>query len=261
MPPPLLRLNQAALMIDGQSIVAPLSFSAHKGDFIGIIGPNGAGKSSLLKLINGTQPLSSGDILLQQRSLSKLSSRQRACKIASVSQVSPPVFALTVYQVAAMGLLPHKGWFDGNTSEDEQQIKLALRQLGLQHKAQTLVETLSGGELQRLYLARALVQQAELLLLDEPTNHLDVLYQHQILQLSRGLGKTVLACLHDLNLAARYCDKIALLHQGQLLAFGSPEQVLTAEQLSRVFQLPCEVSLHPGHGKLQITFFASGAEL
>ncbi|KKO46701.1 ABC transporter [Arsukibacterium ikkense] len=261
MPPALLRLNQASLSIAGQTIVAPVSFSASKGDFIGIIGPNGAGKSSLLKLINGTQPLSSGDILLQQRPLHKLSSRQRACKIASVSQVSPPVFALTVYQVAAMGLLPHKGWFDGNTSVDEQQIALALRQLGLQDKTKALVETLSGGELQRLYLARALVQQAELLLLDEPTNHLDVLYQHQILQLSRGLGKTVLACLHDLNLAARYCNKIALLHQGQLLAFGSPEQVLTSEQLSRVFQLPCEVKVHPLHGKLQITFFANETPL
>ncbi|MAA93526.1 MULTISPECIES: ABC transporter ATP-binding protein [unclassified Arsukibacterium] len=261
MPPALLRLHQAALTIDGQSIVAPLSLSANKGDFIGIIGPNGAGKSSLLKLINGTQRLSSGEILLHQRSLAKLSARQRACKIASVSQVSPPVFALTVYQVAAMGLLPHKGWFDGNNSDDEQQIALALTQLGLQHKAQALVETLSGGELQRLYLARALVQQAELLLLDEPTNHLDVLYQHQILQLSRGLGKTVLACLHDLNLAARYCDKIALLHQGRLLAFGSPAEVLTAAQLSQVFQLPCEVSVHPVHGKLQITFFASGSAL
>ncbi|MBV2129680.1 ABC transporter ATP-binding protein [Arsukibacterium indicum] len=258
MPPALLRLNQAALVIDGQTILEPVSFSVSKGEFIGIIGPNGAGKSSLLKLINGNQPLTTGDILLQQRSLSKLSSRQRACRIASVSQVSPPVFALTVYQVAAMGLLPHKGWFDVNSSEDEQHIKLALQQLGLEHKSQALVETLSGGELQRLYLARALVQQAELLLLDEPTNHLDVLYQHQILQLSRGLGKTVLACLHDLNLAARYCDKIALLHQGQLLAFGSPEQVLTAVQLSQVFQLPCEVKLHPVHGKLQITFFASG---
>ncbi|MDX1678413.1 ABC transporter ATP-binding protein [Arsukibacterium sp.] len=259
MPPALLRLNQAALTIAGQSILAPVSFSVCKGDFIGIIGPNGAGKSSLLKLINGTMALSAGEILLEQRSVSKLSNRQRACRIASVSQVSPPVFALTVYQVAAMGLLPHKGWFDVNNSEDEQQITLALQQLGLQHKAQALVETLSGGELQRLYLARALVQQAELLLLDEPTNHLDVLYQHQILQLSKGLGKTVLACLHDLNLAARYCDKIALLHQGQLLAFGTAEQVLTAAQLSEVFQLPCEVERHPVHGKLQITFFAGGS--
>ncbi len=257
MPTAFLRLDKASLSINGQQLVAPLSFSVSKGEFIGIIGPNGAGKSSLLKLINGTQPLSSGDIILQQRSLSRVSRRQRAARIASVSQVSPPVFALTVYQMAAMGLLPHKGWFDGNTSADEQQIKLALTQLGLLDKAPALVETLSGGELQRLYLARALVQQAELLLLDEPTNHLDVQYQHQILQLSRNLGKTVLACLHDLNLAARYCDKIALLHQGQLLAFGSPQQVLTSSQLTEVFQLPCEVLQHPVHGKLQITFFAS----
>jgi iron complex transport system ATP-binding protein len=252
-----LRLHQASLTINTQSILAPLSFSVNKGDFVGIIGPNGAGKSSLLKLINGTMALSSGDIVLQQRSLAKMSGRQRAMKIASVSQVSPPIFALTVYQIAAMGLLPHKGWFDSNTSVDEQHIKLALTQLGLWQKAQAVVETLSGGELQRLYLARALVQQADLLLLDEPTNHLDVLYQHQILQLSRKLGKTVLACLHDLNLAARYCDKIALLHQGQLLTFGSPEQVLTSEQLSRVFQLPCDVTVHPRHGKLQVTFFAT----
>tara|TARA_R110002126_G_scaffold268921_5_gene412555 strand:- start:1808 stop:2593 length:786 start_codon:yes stop_codon:yes gene_type:complete len=257
LPTAFLRLDKASLSINGQQLVAPLSFSVSKGEFIGIIGPNGAGKSSLLKLINGTQPLSSGDIILQQRSLSRVSRRQRAARIASVSQVSPPVFALTVYQMAAMGLLPHKGWFDGNTSADEQQIKLALTQLGLLDKAPALVETLSGGELQRLYLARALVQQAELLLLDEPTNHLDVQYQHQILQLSRNLGKTVLACLHDLNLAARYCDKIALLHQGQLLAFGSPQQVLTSSQLTEVFQLPCEVLQHPVHGKLQITFFAS----
>lgn len=250
----MLKLSAVSLQLGTQAVLQNINFSQHPGDFIGIIGPNGAGKSSLLRLVQRELTADSGDILLRQRPLSLYSSRELAKTLAVVNQTTPPLFALTVEQVATMGLLPHKSWFELSNSHDKHQVQLALQKVGLAHKAQQLTDTLSGGELQRLYIARALVQQPALLLLDEPTNHLDVQYQHQVLQLARSLAIPVLACLHDLNLAALYCDKILLLHQGRQCAFGSPAQVLQPALLQAVFGLPCEVSMHSRLQKLQVTF-------
>lgn len=226
-------------------------------DFVGIIGPNGAGKSSLLQLLNGAVVPSQGKVLFTGRPLYRFSPRELAKNVASVAQINHPAAGLRCRDVAAMGLLPYKRWFDGDNEHDEQRVLLALGYVGLQHKALAFTNTLSGGELQRLYIARALVQQARVLLLDEPTNHLDVQYQHQILQLLQRIGKTVVCCIHDLNLAARYCNKLLLLAEGRVVAFGAPAEVLQAAQLEQVFSLPCEVSSHPDYDWQQVTFFAT----
>jgi iron complex transport system ATP-binding protein len=252
-----LELSAVSLTLGEQAVLQNISFALGNGEFIGIIGPNGAGKSSLLRLIQRAVSPDCGHILLKQRNLQLYRAAELAQTVAVVSQHVAPLFALTVEQVATMGLLPHKSWFELSSSEDRHQVQQALNKVGLLQKASQQIDTLSGGELQRLYIARALVQRPALLLLDEPTNHLDVLYQHQVLQLVRGLAIPVLACLHDLNLAAMYCDKILLLHQGRQCAFGTPEQVLQRELLQQVFGVPCQVQSHAQLQKLQVTFLPS----
>lgn len=234
-----------------------LSLEIQANDFVGIIGPNGAGKSSLLQLLNGNYLPVTGSVLLAGRPTYRFSAKQLAKRVATVAQMSAPPMGLNCSQVAAMGLLPHKRWFEADTDADRQQVQLALTQVGLADKRQDSTDTLSGGELQRLFIARALVQQASILLLDEPTNHLDVQYQHQVLQLLQRLGKTVVCCIHDLNLAARYCNKLLLLNQGELIAYGAPAEVLKPDLLEQVFGLPCEVLPHSRYGWLQVTFFSA----
>lgn len=250
----MLKLSAVCLTLGEKTVLNDINFALHNNEFIGVIGPNGAGKSSLLRVVQRALMANSGEIMLKQRALAQYKTAELARTVAVVSQNPIPLFALTVEQVATMGLLPHKSWFEVNHSQDQHQVSQALNRVGLADKASQLIDTLSGGELQRLYIARALVQRPALLLLDEPTNHLDVQYQHQVLQLVRALGIPALACLHDLNLAAMYCDKILLLHQGQQYAFGTPEQVLTTELLQPVFGLACEVTTHALLRKRQVTF-------
>lgn len=239
------------------SALKHLSVTIQANDFVGIIGPNGAGKSSLLQLLNGSYLPVTGSLLLAGRPTSHFSAKQLAKRVATVAQMSTPPMGLSCFQVAAMGLLPHKRWFEADTDSDRQQVQLALTQVGLADKQQDSTDTLSGGEMQRLFIARALVQQASILLLDEPTNHLDVQYQHQVLQLLQRLGKTVVCCIHDLNLAARYCNKLLLLNRGELIAYGAPAEVLRPDLLEQVFGLPCEVLPHSRYGWLQVTFFSA----
>ena len=250
----MLDLSAVSLELSAKSILQDISFSLAKGEFIAVIGPNGAGKSSLLRLIQRALPVANGSIYLKQRNLHSYTDNALARILAVVSQNPSPLFALTLEHVAAMGLLPHKRWFERTSSSDKAIVANALQRVGLEAKAGQLIDSLSGGELQRLYIARALVQQPDVLLLDEPTNHLDVKYQHQIMQLVKGLGISCIACLHDLNLAAWYCDKVLLLHQGEQVAFGTPDDVLHADALSRVFGLTCEVTSNPKLNKLQVSF-------
>ncbi len=250
----MLKLSAVSLQLAATTVLQDISFSLHHNEFIGVIGPNGAGKTSLLRLIQRAVSPSAGQIFLQKKDLEHYSTAELARTVAVVCQSALPLFALSVEQVASMGLLPHKSWFEQNNSHDLARVGRALAKVGLADKAQQQVDTLSGGELQRLFIARALVQQPGLLLLDEPTNHLDVKYQHQVLQLVRTLAVPTLACLHDLNLAALYCDKLLLLHQGCQVRFGTPQQVLQADVLQQVFGLPCQVSQHPGLARLQVSF-------
>ena len=250
----MLELSAVSLQLAGRTVLTDISFALQHGEFIGIIGPNGAGKSSLLKMVSGALIPNAGTIFFRQKLLKHYNDAQRARMIAVVSQSPAPVFSLSVEQVATMGLLPHKRWYEFITTQDRHRVRHALTTVGLALKLNESVDALSGGELQRLYIALALVQQPQLLLLDEPTNHLDVKYQHQVLQLVKKQKLPTLACLHDLNLAAMYCDKLLLLSEGRQLAFGSVAQVLQQPLLEQVFGLPCQVNAD--HGSLQIRFSA-----
>lgn len=252
---PVLQVKDLNLQLAQRHILQHITFSLSQGRILGVVGPNGAGKSSLLKLLHGELLPTSGQIWLKNRRLSELSRREMAQQMAVVVQSPVPVFSLTTEQLLMMGLVPHKRWFAPTTSEDRQQIELALAKTGLMQLRTKTLDSLSGGELQRAFIARALVQNARIMLLDEPTNHLDVHYQHQLLTLIKQLGLTVVCCLHDLNLAASYCDDILLLNEGRMCALGSAHDVLQPELLSRVFRQPCRLIHQPDLPRPIIYFY------
>lgn len=198
--------------------------------------------------------VSGGRIFLQQKPLSAFSAIQRARQLAVVNQLNMSLFDLTVRQAVGLGLLPHKQWFEFSQPQDEQLIESVLQSTGLFAKQTEVVNRLSGGEQQRVAIARALVQQPALLLLDEPTNHLDIQYQHQVMKMVRQQQLSVVVCLHDLALAARYCDRLLLLNEGRQLAYGTPQQVLQPALLESVFGLRCVVEQHALTGCLHVIF-------
>jgi len=241
-----LHVDQLHWQINNKIILKNISFTVSKGEVIGIIGPNGAGKTSLLRCITNQQKNTkaaalSGSVLLKNKAINHYSAKELAQHFAHVTQKAEAIFSLTVIDIVRMGLLPYKNFFAIDGDHDKQQIKLALKKVGLSHTEKMLYSQLSGGEQQRVLIARALVQKAQILILDEPTNHLDVYYQHQVLNLISQLNITVIMTVHDLNLASQYCQRLLLLEQGQLIADGTPEEVLTVAQLSKVFRLPCLV--------------------
>jgi len=238
-----------------QKILDNIQFSVAPGRVVGVLGPNGVGKSSLLRCIYRYLQPCSGEIILDGMPIQKIGRKSFSRKVAVVLQQMSHEFDMSVQQMLATGLLAHREWWNWNTSKAEADaISNALQQVGLLHKAQQLFSTLSGGEMQRLLIARALLQQPGLLLLDEPTNHLDVRYQIEILQLVRSLGTTVIATIHDLNLAAAFCDDLLLMEHGGVAAFGTPEQVLCPRRLNRVYGVNSQVDLHPEGDHPRITF-------
>lgn len=222
-----------------------VSFEIHQSEILGIIGPNGAGKTSLLKCIQGMNSEFQGMLQLEGKNIQDLSTNDIAQIIAVVPQQSSSLFDLTVYDVVRMGLLPHKRIFHRDSQEDVALMSDSLEKVGMEGFQKRSIEKLSGGELQRVLIARALVQKAKILLLDEPTNHLDVYYQHEILGLLHSLDQTVVMTIHDLNLAAQYCDRLMLMRAGRVLAQGTVVEVLQEQLLEEAFDLPCSVQLTP----------------
>ncbi len=260
-----LQINQLSWRVNHKSILKNISFGVSQGEVIGIIGPNGAGKTSLLRCItnqikNSRTSTLSGTIHLKNKTIQNYSAKQLAQHFALVAQKAEPIFSLTVTDIVSMGLLPHQTLFAIDSDHDKEQIQLALTKVGLSNASQQNFNQLSGGEQQRVLIARALVQKAQILILDEPTNHLDVYYQHQILQLVKQLNITVIMTVHDLNLASQYCQRLLLLNQGQLISDGSPSEVLTEQQLQQVFKLPCMLEHDPLSHKPRVYFSLPSAE-
>ena len=227
---------------DAPPVVAELSLALETGRFTGIVGPNGSGKSSLVRALSRTLKPAHGAVLLDGSDLyAAVSVRQSAQAIAVVPQDTSVSLDFSVREVVRMGRAPHlpPRPFASETQADEQCVASALRDAGIEDLAERAVTTLSGGERQRVLLARALAQQPEILLLDEPTANLDLRHQAQTLTLAQSLahrhGKAVLAVLHDVSLAAAYCDTLVLLHEGRIAAVGTPGDVLTAENVQAVY--------------------------
>lgn len=250
-----LNVSHLSWIVEGKSILSDISFALQTGQMLGLIGPNGAGKSSLLRCIYRFVRPTQGEIKLLNQNIEQLSPKAFACRVAVVQQDPPHYVDMTTAQLVAMGLTPHKGIFSTNSSGDSLKIAKALEKVGLSQKVHQQYEHLSGGEKQRALIARAIVQQPQLLILDEPTNHLDVRYQIQVLELVRSLGISVIASIHDLNLASALCDSLLLLDKGAVSAVGTPNQVLTEARIAQVFGVCAQVMIHPQHGNPLINYF------
>ena len=224
------------------------------GEFVGLIGPNGSGKTSLLRCAWRFSKPQGGEVRLEHHNVWKQSSRWCAQRIAVVLQEFPDAFGLTVNEVVAMGRTPHKGLFDGDSLEDRNLAAQALESVGLKGFEGHAFSTLSGGEKQRVILARALAQQPQLLILDEPTNHLDPRYQLELLRLVKRLKIGTLASIHDLNLAAAFCDRLYVIDHGRIVASGTPKEVLNAALLRNVFGVEALIDEHPLHGYPRMTW-------
>lgn len=247
-----LALDAVSFAVDGKSLVRDISLTVAPGEMIGLLGPNGAGKSSLLRTIYRTNRPTSGRVLVNDKDVWQQSTSWAARHVGAVLQDMPADFPLTVHDVISMGRSAHKRLLAPDTHHDRTLIDAALKLLQLEPFADRLFRSLSGGERQRVLVARALVQQPAVLVLDEPTNHLDIHHQINLLRFVRDLGITVIAALHDLNLAAMFCDRLCLLHGGQMVACGSPEEVLSEENLSQVFRIEATLTRNPRSGTVWV---------
>jgi iron complex transport system ATP-binding protein len=248
-------INDVSWAVEQRKIVDHVLLDVQPGEFVGLLGPNGSGKSSLLRTLYRVLKPDAGLITLDGDDLWQLDARQAAQRTAVVAQERGGEFDFTVHDIVMMGRTPHKRLFDRDTPEDFALVETALHQTDLRDFAGRWFHTLSGGEKQRVLVARALAQQAKFLVLDEPTNHLDIRYQLEILALVKGLGVTSLAALHDLNLAACYCDRIFLLHEGKIRAAGAPLAVLQPALIREVYGVEAHVEHHAITQQLQVTFF------
>ncbi|MGM7643693.1 ABC transporter ATP-binding protein [Nocardia sp. JW2] len=238
----------------GSLVVDGVSLTPSPGETVGLLGPNGSGKSSLLRLLNGVVRPTSGVVSLDGDDLTTVKRRQIARAVAVVSQHADTDVDITVADVVRLGRIPHRGTFGGNTAADEAAVAAALEHTGLTAKADRLWHRLSGGEKQRVQIARALAQEPRELLLDEPTNHLDIHHQLELLALVTRLPVTSVIALHDLNLAAMFCDAVVVLKEGRVVAGGPPVDVLTADLIAEVYNVRAEVITDAAKGRLSILF-------
>lgn len=241
--------------VDKRAILSSLGLDVRQGEFAGIIGPNGSGKSTFLRTVYRVLKPDAGLITLDGDDVWKLSTRNAARRTAAVLQETPGDFEFSAEEMVFMGRTPHKGPLDRETAEDHRIVADSLARVGMADFADRSFSTLSGGEKQRVLVARALAQQARFMILDEPTNHLDIRYQLEILELVKGLRVTTLAALHDLNLASAYCDRIYAIDAGKVVTSGTPQEVLTPELLRRVFGVGASVQPDPMTDRPHLTFF------
>lgn len=231
-----------------------VSIHVNEGEFVGLIGPNGSGKSTVLKNIYRGLIPDAGSIMLDGENLLTMPYKKSALKMAVVGQENDVPFDFLVEEIVAMGRSPHKKLFDVDNAKDKEIVHHALEHLGMEKMAKRNYLHLSGGEKQRVIIARAVAQESDFFILDEPTNHLDISYQMQIFDFIKRLKVTVLSAIHDLNMAALYCDRIYVLKEGKVVLEGTPEEVLTPENIYEVYGVKSSVIKHPITGKMSITY-------
>ena len=235
--------------------VREVSFSVRRGEFLGIIGPNGSGKSTLLRLMSGVRRPWSGTVTLDGRSLAHYKRRELSRKVAVVPQETSIDFPYSVLEVVLFGRTPHLGGFAFEGERDLEAARRAMERTDVSHLAGRAITELSGGERQRVILARALAQETSILLLDEPGAFLDIRHEVETYDLLRELqrdGMTMVSVLHDLNLAALYCERLVLLDGGKVACLGTPEEVMTYPTLTRVYGTEIYVSMNDITGALNV---------
>jgi iron complex transport system ATP-binding protein len=249
----LFRLEEVGFAIDGRCLLQPLTLDLPARRMTALIGHNGSGKSTLLKLLARQQQPSTGRIQFEGEALASWKDRAFARKVAYLPQQPPPAPGMLVRELVALGRYPWHGALGRFRQSDRDKVAAALELTGITAFTDRLVDTLSGGERQRVWLAMLVAQDAECLLLDEPISALDILHQVEVLDLvhrlarERGLG--VVVVLHDINMAARFCDEIIALHGGRLIARGAPDKLMHPEQLEAIYGLPMGIWPHPRNGK------------
>jgi iron complex transport system ATP-binding protein len=242
-------LRAASFSVAGRVLLRPTDLAFREGGVCGLIGHNGSGKSTLLKLLARQQPASSGEILFDGRPLADWGDREFARQVAYLPQQLPPAESLTGRELVAFGRYPWHGLLGRRDRKDREAMDRAIALTGTEELADRLVSTLSGGERQRIWLAMLLAQGSRFLLLDEPLAALDIAHQVEVLALIRGLARDldvgVVIVLHDINMAARYCDRLVALRGGELLAQGSPQALMQRATLADIYGVPMQVIRHP----------------
>jgi iron complex transport system ATP-binding protein len=248
----MLKIDSLTVAYGDTVVLRDVSLAVHPGEILALIGPNGAGKSTLIRATSGVVPIASGRVSVNGRELTGLSHSQRAKILAVVPQARQLGGAFSVEQAVMLGRTPYLNWLGQEGEADKAAVRLALEQTCLDTFTDRQIAKLSGGEQQRVLLARALAQSTPVLLLDEPTNHLDLQHQTNLLSLVRKLARekqlAVLMALHDLNLVSFYADKVALIVDGELSCTGTPVDVIRTEQISAAYRTAVEVVSHPVTG-------------
>jgi iron complex transport system ATP-binding protein len=257
-----LEIRNLSVRLGGTEILSGVDLTATMGRVTGLIGPNGAGKSTLMRATLGLVQLSTGTVKFNQRDLLAMSRRDRARIAAFVEQTGGTEARLSAREAVMLGRIPFQTvWQSAPSAVDRAAVADALHAVGMHDLADRLYHTLSGGEQQRVQVARALAQQPELLILDEPTNHLDIQAQLLTLDLLRqraAAGSTILLALHDLNLAAAFCDTLVVVNGGKVVASGTPDQVLTPSLLHAVYGVTASILRHPATSRPLITYDLPG---
>ncbi|MFC8513860.1 ABC transporter ATP-binding protein [Streptomyces sp. NPDC057257] len=251
-----LTVDRLHITLDRTPILRDVSLEARKGDIVGLVGPNGSGKSTLLRAVYRSLRPADGAVRVGDDDVWSLSARAAARRTAAVLQDSGGnTTGLTVTEIVALGRAPHHGLLGRDGAEDHRTVEEAIDHCGVRPYAERDYASLSGGERQRVLLARALAQDPQLLVLDELTNHLDIRARFELLDLIRATGITTLAVLHDLDLAARLCDHLVVLHEGAVVTAGPVLEVLTPEVLRDVFGVRASTERH-ADGVIRVTYSA-----
>jgi iron complex transport system ATP-binding protein len=248
-----LSIENVSVSIGPNTLVRNVTLHVAPGEVVALVGPNGAGKTTLLRTLYRAQRPTSGRVLLDGDDVWRMPAKKAAQRLAAVLQDATGDFELTVFDVVAMGRTPHKRAFEGDSDADRAIIADALSALDITDLTDAPFNRLSGGQKQRALIARALTQCTSTIVLDEPTNHLDLRHQHDALHLLRRTGTTVVAALHDLNLAIAYCDRICVLDDGEVVALGPPAEVLTPDLIADVYGVDADITRHPRMDVPQIT--------
>ncbi|MFO7834358.1 MAG: heme ABC transporter ATP-binding protein [Halohasta sp.] len=258
---PTLAVDHLSVDLGGSKILSDVSITADAGDLVGLVGPNGAGKTTLLRAIRGSIEPAGGGVRVDGHAVDELSARETGRLVATVPQETRLSFSFSVEDAVAMGRNPHIGRFGSADADDRRAVGEALADTDLTALADRPVTELSGGERQRVLLARAFAQETPLLLLDEPTANLDINHAIRTLDLVRSVvdeGRAAVAAIHDLNLAARYCDRLVLLADGSVVEAGRPEAVLTSETLEAAFDARTVVATDPTTDSPRVTALSEG---
>ena len=249
-----LEVKDIRYSIDSKEILRGIDFQIEAGSFVGIVGPNGCGKSTLVKNIYKVYKPDSGVVYIDGKDTSSLTNRETAHEMSVMQQENNIEFDMTVYDMVMLGRYSHQKMFHNDKYRDKNIVLEYIREVGLEGYEDRSYFSLSGGEKQRTLVARALVQKAPLIILDEPTNHLDIGYQYQIMNILKRQKLTVLACVHDLNIASVYCDRIIMMKKGRVVADGTPEELLIPENIKELFGINTEVFHNKSTGRPSIVF-------